>query len=52
MSHNHHQRFNKLIWGAKDFNDKSRISIRELEEVESIDSSFQDINIKYFKKIE
>ncbi|MFX1304947.1 MAG: glycoside hydrolase family 57 protein, partial [Promethearchaeota archaeon] len=43
--HNHHQRFNKLIWAAKDPNDKNRISIRELEEVESIDSCFKDINI-------
>ncbi len=49
--HNHHQRFNKLIWAAKDFNDKKRISLRELEEIESIDSCFQGIKIDYFKKI-
>ncbi len=49
--HHHHQRFNKLIWAAKDSNDKKRISLRELEEIESIDSCFQDININYFKKI-
>ncbi|MFX0144366.1 MAG: 1,4-alpha-glucan branching protein domain-containing protein [Candidatus Hodarchaeota archaeon] len=49
--HHHHQRFNKLIWAAKDSNDKNRISLRELEEIESIDSCFQDLNINYFKKI-
>ncbi|MFX0036857.1 MAG: 1,4-alpha-glucan branching protein domain-containing protein [Candidatus Hermodarchaeota archaeon] len=49
--HHHHQRFNKLIWAAKDFNDLNRLAVRELEEIESIDSCFQDININYFKKI-
>jgi len=48
--HNHHQRFNKLIWAAKDFSEKNRISIRDLEEMESIDSCFQEINLDYFKK--
>ncbi|KKL27507.1 hypothetical protein LCGC14_2384450, partial [marine sediment metagenome] len=50
--HHHHQRFLKLIWAAKDFNDEARISIRELNEIETIDSCFQDINIDYFRKIE
>ena len=49
--HHHHQRFNKLIWVAKNFNSNSQISIRELEEIESIDSCFQDININYFREI-
>ena len=49
--HHHHQRFNKLIWAAKDFNDNKRITLETLEEIESIDSCFQNINIKYFKKI-
>jgi 1,4-alpha-glucan branching enzyme len=49
--HHHHQRYNKLIWAAKDLNDKNRISIRELEEIETIDSCFRDINIDYFRKI-
>ncbi len=48
--HHHHQRFNKLLWAAKNFNEKERITLRELEEIESIDSCFQDINIDYFKK--
>ncbi|MBA7505108.1 1,4-alpha-glucan branching enzyme [subsurface metagenome] len=49
--HNHHQRFNKLLWAAKDLKDKTRISIQELEAIETIDTCFQDININYFKKI-
>ncbi len=49
--HHHHQRFLKLIWAAKDFSDKSRINLKALEEIESIDSCFQDLNIDYFKKI-
>jgi len=48
--HHHHQRFNKLIWAAKDFNDKNRLTLETLEEIKSIDSCFQDININYFKK--
>ena len=50
--HHHHQRFLKLIWAAKDFNETNRISLSELEGIESIDSCFQEININYFKKIE
>ena len=50
--HHHHQRFLKLIWAAKDFEDKNRIILRELEEIESIDSCFQEINIDYFRKKE
>jgi len=50
--HHHHQRFNKLLWAAKDFNDKKRLPLETLEEIESIDSCFQNINIKYFKKID
>ena len=50
--HHHHQRFNKLIWGAKDFQEKRRIAFHELEQIEDIDSCFPDININYFRKIE
>lgn len=50
--HNHHQRFNKLLWAAKDLKDKNRISLQELETIETIDTCFQDININYFKKIQ
>lgn len=49
--HHHHQRFLKLIWVAKDFKDKLRISSSELENIEDIDSCFRDIKIDYFKKV-
>ncbi|MHA1292759.1 MAG: glycoside hydrolase family 57 protein [Promethearchaeota archaeon] len=49
--HHHHQRFNKLLWAAKNFNERNRISLKDLEEIEIIDSCFQDININYFRKI-
>ncbi|TFF63644.1 MAG: DUF1957 domain-containing protein [Promethearchaeota archaeon] len=50
--HHHHQRFNKLIWSAKDFQDKRRLSLQDLKQIEDIDSCFPDININYFRKIE
>ena len=50
--HHHHQRFLKLIWAAKNFDDKARINLGELEEIEVIDSCFQEINLEYFKKID
>ncbi|MFX1478377.1 MAG: 1,4-alpha-glucan branching protein domain-containing protein [Promethearchaeota archaeon] len=46
----HHQRFFKLIWAAKDFNDKKRILLGDLEEIETIDSCFPNVNIDYFRK--
>jgi len=49
--HHHHQRFQKLIWAAKDFNDTNRLNLGMLEEIESIDSCFNDLNIDYFRKI-
>ncbi|MBD3255540.1 MAG: DUF1957 domain-containing protein [Candidatus Lokiarchaeota archaeon] len=49
--HHHHQRFNKLIWAAKDPYDYSRLPYEELEKIESIDSCFFDLNIEYFKRI-
>jgi 1,4-alpha-glucan branching enzyme len=48
--HHHHQRFNKLLWAAKDFNDTSRLDYTELERIESIDSCFNDLDIDYFRK--
>ena len=50
--HNHHQAFSKLIWACKDETEQFRIALHELEELESKDSCFQDININYFKKID
>ncbi|MHA2392168.1 MAG: glycoside hydrolase family 57 protein [Promethearchaeota archaeon] len=48
--HHHHQRFNKLIWAARNFDDHNRISNEELEEIESIDSCFSEVNVDYFRK--
>ena len=39
--HHHHQRFLKLIWAAKDFNDKNRITLKELEEIEGSDKDLK-----------
>ena len=50
--HKHHQLFNKLIWAAKDPKDNSRLSLKELETIESMDSCFQDLNLRYFERIE
>jgi 1,4-alpha-glucan branching enzyme len=49
--HQHHQRFNKLIWAAKDFHTNNRLTEDDLREIESIDSCFPKINVNYFKKI-
>ncbi|MBD3194284.1 MAG: DUF1957 domain-containing protein [Candidatus Lokiarchaeota archaeon] len=49
--HHHHQRFNKLIWQAKNFNEPKRLSEEELTHIESIDSCFQDLNMDYFRRI-
>jgi 1,4-alpha-glucan branching enzyme len=48
--HHHHQRFNKLVWQAKDFSEENRVSSEELNHIEDIDSCFQDLNINYFRK--
>ena len=40
------------MWAAKDFNDKKRLSMENLEEIESIDSCFPNINLKYFRNID
>jgi 1,4-alpha-glucan branching enzyme len=48
--HHHHQRFNKLIWQAKNFNEPNRLPKNELREIEEIDSCFQNLNIDYFRK--
>ncbi len=50
--HHHHQRFNKLVWAAKDLNDLNRFSMRDLEEIEDIDSCFQDLDLNYFQKLD
>jgi 1,4-alpha-glucan branching enzyme len=48
--HNHHQRFNKLLWAAKDLDDLKRISEHDLLEMEDIDNPWNDIDFNVFKK--
>ncbi len=48
--HNHHQRFNKLLWALKDLNEHQRIGDRELQIIEEIDNPFSDFDWKMFLK--
>jgi 1,4-alpha-glucan branching enzyme len=50
--HNHHQRFNKLLWAAKNFDEPDRINDAELTQIEDIDNPWrnEDINVRFFKK--
>jgi 1,4-alpha-glucan branching enzyme len=48
--HHHHQRFLKLLWAAKDFQDRSRLKDRELEEVEEVDCLWPDIDYHLFRE--
>ncbi|MHA1729729.1 MAG: 1,4-alpha-glucan branching protein domain-containing protein [Promethearchaeota archaeon] len=50
--HNHHQRFLKLLWAAKNLDDLNRIFNRELEEMEDIDNPWADIDYHLFKSKE
>lgn len=46
--HAHHQRFNKLLWAAKNLDEPQRISERELREMEDIDNPWHDIDPAMF----
>lgn len=48
--HHHHQRFNKLLWQAKNLGQRNRIAEQELNEIKSIDTCFPYLTIEYFKK--
>jgi len=48
--HNHHQRFNKLIWAAKNVAERQRISERDLHEMEEIDNPWADLNVNLFNR--
>jgi 1,4-alpha-glucan branching enzyme len=50
--HHHHQRFNKLIWQARNINEPNRLPKDEFNHIKSIDSCFQDLNLDYFRKRE
>lgn len=48
--HWHHQRFNTLLWAAKDFNDTSRLNMQQFEEIAGIDDCFQDLDLDLFRE--
>jgi 1,4-alpha-glucan branching enzyme len=47
--HHHHQRFQKLIWAAKDRNDHSRLSYEELLHLEDIDCPWPNLDYTVFR---
>ncbi len=46
--HNHHQRFQKLAWAAKNLADPIRVNEKDLLEMEDIDSPWPDLDFKLF----
>lgn len=48
--HHHHQRFNKLIWAAKNLDEEHRLSMEELNQMEDLDNPWPDIDHHWFKK--
>jgi 1,4-alpha-glucan branching enzyme len=46
--HHHHQRFLKLLWGARDLEDHNRVSDRDLSEMEAIDGVWEEIEYRDF----
>ncbi len=47
--HHHHQRFLKLIWAAKNFDEPHRLAEHDLEVMEGIDSPWPDLNHHIFR---
>ena len=50
--HHHHQRFNKLIWAAKNLDDHQRLGDRALQIIEEIDNPFPEVKIDWFRHID
>jgi 1,4-alpha-glucan branching enzyme len=48
--HHHHQRFLKLLWGAKDLEDHNRVSDHDLAEMEDIDGVWWEIDYGLFRE--
>jgi 1,4-alpha-glucan branching enzyme len=46
--HHHHQRFQKLLWAAKDLAELSRLKDSELQSMEEVDSLWADIDYRLF----
>ncbi|MBD3351012.1 MAG: DUF1957 domain-containing protein [Candidatus Lokiarchaeota archaeon] len=49
--HNHHQRFNKLIWALKNLDESNRLNEDELRQMEDIDNPWPNIDYNDFKRI-
>jgi len=47
--HHHHQRFLKLIWAAKNLDDKNRLSDADLLHMEDIDCAWSDLDYTIFR---
>ena len=47
--HHHHQRFQKLLWAAKDLSDRNRLKDQELRDMEEVDSLWPDIDPFLFR---
>jgi len=46
--HHHHQRFQKLMWAAKDLQDHKRLSEEELHQIEDVDCPWGNIDYTLF----
>ncbi|OLS12790.1 MAG: alpha-amylase [Promethearchaeota archaeon CR_4] len=47
--HNHHQRFQKLAWAAKNLAESARVNEKDLREMEDLDSPWPDLDFTLFK---
>lgn len=47
--HHHHQRFQRLIWAAKDLSDRGRLGDSDLAQMEEVDNPWPDLNPDYFR---
>ncbi|MBN2223273.1 MAG: glycoside hydrolase family 57 protein [Deltaproteobacteria bacterium] len=50
--HHHHQRFLKLLWAARDLEDRNRASDHDLSEMEDIDGVWGEIEYRIFRERE
>jgi 1,4-alpha-glucan branching enzyme len=50
--HHHHQRFQRLLWAAKDLEDTSRLGAHDLSRMEEVDNPWPEIPLDYFRKID
>lgn len=48
--HHHHQRFQKLLWAARDLSNYSRMPDHELRQIEDVDCPWQDLDPSLFRQ--